>query len=49
MDYIALIIGILIGAVVGYFIASSRKGSNDGLLAENNLLKSDLEEKKRRP
>jgi DNA recombination protein RmuC len=47
MDYIALIIGILIGAVVGYFIASSRKGSNDGLLAENNLLKSDLEEKKR--
>jgi DNA recombination protein RmuC len=47
MDYIALIIGILIGAVVGYFIASSRKGSNDSLLAENNLLKSDLEEKKR--
>jgi DNA recombination protein RmuC len=47
MDYIALIIGILIGAIVGYFIASSRKVSTDGLVAENNILKSDLEEKKR--
>ena len=47
MDYIALFIGIIIVAIVGFFIASSRKGSNEGLLAENNFLKADIEDKKK--
>jgi DNA recombination protein RmuC len=47
MDYIALIIVIIIGAIVGFFIATSRKGSNEGLLAENGFLKSELDEKKK--
>ncbi|MFP5470439.1 MAG: DNA recombination protein RmuC [Bacteroidia bacterium] len=45
MDYVSLIIGIVVGALVGFLLAKSRKETNEGALAENNFLKVDNEKK----